>query len=198
MYKIYGSKESGSAARCWWTAAEVGVELERIPIDFTKQEHKSEAYLKLNPNGKIPTLLDGEFVVWESMAINQYLAEKHKQELLGMGPQERAAVAQWSYWSLAHLQKALEPLYMQKWQGNLPPEQVEVAQKESAKWLGILETHLNGREFMVGSAFTVADINASSVVASGAAYLDMTPYANVSRWMEAMTKREAYTRTFAA
>ncbi len=193
MYQIYGSKQSGSASRCYWAAAEAGIELQNVPLDFSKQEHKAEAYLKLNPNGKIPTLVDGDVVVWESMAIVSYIAEKHKPELFGENnPASHAHLSQWSYWSIAHLQKALEPLYMQKWVGPLSAEALEAAKADSSKWLAILDKHMAGRDFVVGLTFTIADINVGSVVMSGKDHLDLSAFPNVDRWIKALVERPAY------
>ncbi len=197
MYKIYGSKGSGSASRCYWTAAEAGIELENVPLDFQKAEHKSEAYLAMNPNGKVPTLVDGDVVVWESLAINNYIVEKNKPELFGENEAAaHAHLSQWSYWALAHLQKALEPLYMQKWTGAMPPEGVTAAQADSGKWLSILEKHMTGRDYIVGKTFTIADINVGSIVFTGKDYLDMTAYPNISRWLGVLAERPAYKQVY--
>jgi len=191
--KIYGSKNS-SAGRCWWAAAEAGVELEQIPLDFQKDEHKSEAYLKINPNGKIPTLVDGDVVIWESMAINNYIAEKFKPDLFG--PQDAAShahLSQWSYWSLAHLNRAMEPLYMQKYRGPLPAEEVPKHMAELDKWMKILDAHLEGKDYLVGNVFTIADINVASIVGSGRMFdLDLSPYANIKRWVGGLSQRPAF------
>lgn len=197
MLKIYGSKNS-SAARCWWAAAEAGVELEQIPLDFQKNEHKAEAYLKINPNGKIPTLVDGDVIIWESMAINNYILEKFKPDLFG--PQDAASHAhllQWSYWAIAHLNKAMEPLYMQKYSGPLPADEVPKRLEELAKWMNILDAHLAGKEYMVGNTFTIADINVCTAASSGRMFdYDYSPYANVSRWMKTLSERPAYKQVF--
>ncbi|MCE9586002.1 glutathione S-transferase family protein [Candidatus Uhrbacteria bacterium] len=196
MMKIYGTKQS-SASRCYWAAAEAGVELENVPLDFQKQEHKSEAFLKLNPNGKVPTLVDGDVVIWESMAINNYILEKHKPELFGeMDAGSHALLLQWSYWSLAHLQKAIEPLYMQKWIGPMSAEGVEAAKADSTKWLTILDKHLEGREYIVGKTFTIADINVGSVAFSGKDHIDYNAFPNVSRWLAALAQRPAYQQVY--
>jgi glutathione S-transferase len=196
MMKIYGSKNS-SAGRCWWAAAEAGVELEQVPLDFQKNENKAEAYLKINPNGKVPTLIDGDVVIWESMAINNYILEKAKPDLFGsMDAASHAHLLQWSYWSIAHLNKAMEPLYMQKWTGPLSEEALAKAQEDVAKWMKILDAHLAGKNFVVGETFTIADINVGSVVDSGEGVLDLALFANVSRWFAALQERPAYKQVY--
>jgi glutathione S-transferase len=199
MMKIYGGKMS-SAGRCWWAAAEAGVELEQIPLDFQKNEHKSAEYLAINPNGKVPTLVDGDIVIWESMAINNYILEKHKPDLFGpMDAGSHAQLLQWSYWSLAHLNKALEPLYMQKYRGPLPAEEVPKHMEELDKWMKILDAHLAGKDYMVGNVFTIADINVGSVASAGKAFnMDYAPYPNVQRWMATLAARPAFQSVYGA
>lgn len=199
MMKIYGSKMS-SAGRCWWAAAEAGIELEQVPLDFQKNEHKSEEYLKLNPNGKVPTLVDGDVVLWESMAINHYIAEKYKQDLFGpMDAASHAQLMQWSFWAINHLNHAFEPLYMQKFRGPLPAEEVPKHMGELAKWLKILDAALEGKDYLVSNVFTLADLNVASVVGTGRMFeLDLAPYANIARWMGTLSARPAFQKTFAA
>src|SRR5258706_15471246 len=118
MIQMYGSKGS-TAFRCYWFLEELGLPYETMPLDFAKGEHKSAEYLKLNPNGKLPTMVDDGFVVWESLAINYYLMEKQKAlQFVGTSLQENAQVNQWSMWSVIHLSQAFHPLVMQKYRGT--------------------------------------------------------------------------------
>ncbi|MCB0362836.1 MAG: glutathione S-transferase [Bdellovibrionales bacterium] len=112
MVAIYGSPRS-SSGRCFWCLEEIGIEYENKPINFREKQHKSPEYLKLNPNGKVPVLVDGDFVIWESLAINFYLAEAYKPQLLGSDIQHRGLVHQWSIWALADLQPPLIEAFIQ-------------------------------------------------------------------------------------
>jgi len=187
-----------SASRCYWAAAEAGIELEQVPIDFKLNEHKTEEYLKLNPNGKVPTLVDGDVVIWESMAINNYILEKHKPELFGaMDAGSHAHILQWSYWSIVHLNKAMEPLYMQKFVGALSPEALEKAMADVAKWLGILNAHLEGRQYVVGESFTLADINVGSVASmTKFMEMDLSAYPHIAGWLQRLSERPAFKQVF--
>ena len=80
MVEIYGSPRS-SASRCFIVLEELGIPYKAMPIDMSNREHRSDAYLLLNPNGKIPCVNDDGFVIWESLAINHYLVEKYKPAL---------------------------------------------------------------------------------------------------------------------
>ncbi len=197
MIKIYGGKNS-SAMRCIWLLEEVGAEYESQPLDFQKQEHKTPEYLKLNPNGKIPTMVDGDVVLWESLAINAYIAEKFKPELLGSTPVERGLVNQWSLWALMHMYGAFYPLVMKKWRSSPETEETKMAFDDLPKWLGILNAYLAGKDYMVGSIFTLADLNVCSVVNS-AAFIeyDLSAFPEVMRWQRMITEREALKKVLA-
>ena len=87
MLKFYtiqgGGRLTSCVGICLWLLEELKTQYQVINLDLDKFEHKSEEYLKLNPNGKVPTLVDNGFVIWESIAINNYLARKYKPEFLG-------------------------------------------------------------------------------------------------------------------
>ncbi len=91
--KLYGPR-SGSAVRCHWTLAEAGVTYEAIHVDMQSDERRREPFLSMNPSGQIPVLKVDDFVLAESLAINNYIAEKYKPELLGDSDEEKALVWQ--------------------------------------------------------------------------------------------------------
>lgn len=198
MIKIYGSKMS-SAARCIWLLEEVGAEYEIQPVDFQKGEHKAADYLKLNPNGKVPTLVDGSVVVWESLAINGYIAEKFQPELLGKTLEERALVNQWSLWALMHLYgDSLHALVMKKWRNTPETDESKQAFESLPKWLGILNSHLTGKDYVLGAAFTLADLNVASVVNSTDFIgYDLAAFPEVKRWMGKIAERPAVKKMMA-
>ncbi len=191
MISIYGSARS-SAARCVWLLEELGVPYEIKPLDFQKKEHKNPDYLKLNPNGKVPTMVDGDFVLWESLAINTYLAAKYRPALLGKNLEERGQIDQWSLWSIIHLYAAFYPLVMQKWQKTPDSEQTATAKAALPGWLAILDAHLLGRSAMVGTEFTLADLTVMSVVRS-AAFIEypLNDWPNLVAWMDMINQRPA-------
>lgn len=194
MLKIYGSAMS-SGKRCIWFMEELGLPYEVIRLNMAEREHKNEAYLKLNPNGKVPTLVDDGFVVWESSAINTYLAEKYAPEWLGIGAEEHGLVAQWTIWTHSELHEAMEPLILQKFLQTPETEMTKAAPEKMKQRFDILEHHLEGRQFMVAERFTLADLNvASSVDLTGFIGFDMTAYPNISRWLAAAQARPAFMR----
>lgn len=195
MIKIYGSPRS-SAGRCFVLLEELGVPYEVAPLDMRAREHKSPEFLKLNPNGKVPVLVDGDFVIWESIAINHYLCEKYRPSLLGNGPRVRGQVQQWSVWAMVDFQPPLIDMLIQL--VFVPEERrdmalVERSRKKVPGLMQILEKGIGNKTYAVGQELTVADFNLASVVNVAVALgmpLDSTP--NVKRWFAMMKSRPSF------
>jgi glutathione S-transferase len=195
MIQIYGSPRS-SAGRCYLLLEELGIPYETVPLDLSKKEHKSEAFLRLNPNGKVPCLVDGEFVLWESIAINHYLAEKYKPALLGTNPQEKGLVQQWNLWAMTEMQPPLVDILIQL---VFTPEDkrdvnaIAKAKERLQPMLANLDRALAGKTYLVGEKLTVADFNAASVVNIAAAFqLPMDHLANLLAWFKRMKDRPSF------
>ena len=94
MIKIYGPKAS-TAGRCLWAAEEMAIPYESVAVDMQAKEHKTPEFLAMNPNGKVPVMKDGDLVLWESFAINAYLARTYQPEFLGQDPAQEAQGSQW-------------------------------------------------------------------------------------------------------
>ncbi len=197
MIKIYGSPRT-SPGRCFWLLEELGLAYEAVPLDMKNKEQKSPWYLALNPNGKVPTLVDGDFVIWESCAINHYLAEKYRPEWLGRTIEERAQVEEWTFWAMLHVQRHVEAVMYQVWFQRGDAATAEKGKSDVVPFLTVLEAHLALKEFMMGDAFTVADVNVGSVVNLGLAVgIDFLPYPNIVRWMTMLKARPAMQRLLA-
>lgn len=187
MIKLYGSKMT-SAFRNHILLSEIGLDFEKAPLDMSKAEHKSADFLKLNPNGKVPCLIDGDFVLWESMAINSYLCAKYKPELLGESMEERALIEQWSYWAIVHVQPFLFRLLMSK---------DETVLKECRKTLPpmhqLLNDHLADKTYALGEKFTLADINLGSVImVNNLVKNDISAYTNITKWLKLLLERPCF------
>lgn len=195
MIKIYGSPRS-SAGRVYWMLEELGLSYEPVKINMREKEHKSTGFLKLNPNGKIPCLTDKDFVIWESLAINNYLADKYLPELLGSTPEIRGLIQQWNYWSMLDLQKPLIEIFIQK--VFVPEEKrdqslIEKAQKNCQPLLAILDSALGKAKYLVGDTFSVADLNMASVVSiTTAIQMDIVEFKNIRTWLAHLMERPAY------
>lgn len=197
MIKIYGSPHS-SAGRVYWMLEELGLSYERVPLNMSQKEHKAPEYLKLNPNGKVPCLVDGEYIIWESMAITQYLAAKYNSAstLLAKNAEETGHIAQWSYWAMLEMQKPAVDWLIQA--VFVPAERrdsalIEKSQKALVPLLGILNQFLENKKYLVSDRFTLADLHVASAVNIAANLgFDLAPYANVHSWLKACQDRPAW------
>ena len=139
--KLYYNPLSPNVRRVRLTAAVLGIELEEKLLDFSKGEHKTPDYLALNPNGAVPTLVDGDFVLSESRSIMQYLASKKPESgLLPRDEAARADVTRWQFWDAAHFSPQLGTLAFEK----LIKGMIGLGEPDSAK---ITEALSNFRRF---------------------------------------------------
>lgn len=195
MITLYGSPRS-SAGRCLWTLEEAGVPYTLKEVDMRNKEHKSPEFLKLNPNGKIPVLTDGEFKLFESMAINYYVAEAYKKELLGSDAKDKGHVMQWSFWASSELQDPIIQVFIQK--VFMPEDKrdnnlIEENMKKLPELFNVLNNALEGKKYLVGNQFSLADINTATVASIAMPIgIDLKPYPNVMSWLGAMSDRPAY------
>ena len=189
---IYGSPRSRTL-RVLWMAAELGLDYQHVSLAFDDPELKSPAFLALNPAGAIPTIVDDGLALSESLAINLYLAKRYGSagaEPLYPGTIEGEAQAwRWSLWA----QGQLEPWIMRDaLLADLRAAAAEHVAPMVTSALATLERALTGRAWLLGEAFTVADLNVAAVLSpSRAEHLDFTPYPNVRNWLAGCYARPA-------
>lgn len=197
MITIYGSPKS-SAGRCFWTLEELGVEYETKSIDFQKKVHQSAEFMKINPNGKIPVLTDGDYTIWESMAINMYLCDKYNPELMGEDAQTRGQTYQWSIWALGDLQTPLIDIFIQLVfvpEARRDLDKIAKCEEKLPALLNIIETELANKTYLAGSEFTLADLNTASVVhICKHIKFDVSSYKNITRWLNLIDNRAGFKR----
>ena len=147
--------------RALWGLRELGVEFELMPVNLLAGEHRRPEFLALNPAGKVPVLVDGDSVIPESAAIVLYLAEKYPDRgLMPTDLKERAQVYRWVMFAMTELE---QPLWrIAKHTFLLPedqrlPQDVALAGEDFAAMAGVLEGHMEGRQFIVGDRVTAAD-----------------------------------------
>ena len=143
---------------------EAGIKYDITSIDFAKKEQKAPEYLKLNPNGRIPTIIDrsnNNFVVFESGAILWYLAEKYNK-FLPKNSDDKSLTLQWLMFQMANIGPIMgQAMYFQRIAAKLGeqhPFAIKRYVKESRRLMEILNTHLKGRQYLVADEYTVADI----------------------------------------
>lgn len=147
--------------RARWTLQELGVDFEPIRINLIAGEHQRPEFLKINPAGKIPVLVDGDLVLTESVAIVLYLGEKYSAKgLLPADLGQRAQINRWLLFAATELEQPLwrisrhTALYPEE---QRLPEDVVIASREFKEMAAVLEKRMHGREFVAGDSVTVAD-----------------------------------------
>jgi glutathione S-transferase len=199
--KLYGFPPSPNTWKVRALAFHLGVPLDLEIVDLSKP--RTPAYLAVNPTGRTPTLIDGDFKLWESNAIMQYLADKTGSSLWPNDAQKRSDIVRWQCWQLAHWgAEACHPLTIQrvvKKQLNLgPPDQAVVAKATEAftKEAKMLDAHLARQKYLVGDALSLADFAvAAALLYAKQAELPLEPYTHLRSWLERVSALPCWRET---
>ena len=197
MLQLYGNTRS-RAMRCLWMLEEMGEPYELIEKSTRTDELQSADYVRLNPNARIPTLVDGDFVLWESMAINLYLTQRYAGPMHCAHPHVLGLSAQWSFWAMLEMEALLLDLLNHR--AVLPefardPSYAERDELLLGKPLAVLNNTLTGRDHLAGGEFSVTDLNVASILVWGKmGRLNLSPHPNVARWLDSCLTRPAYSR----
>jgi glutathione S-transferase len=169
-------------------------------------EGRTPAYLAINPLGKVPTLVDGDLVLWESNAILQYLAEAHADgRLWSRDPRRRADIARWLFWEASHWQPALSQV-LAGFVGPLVVPALAGTQPLPADWsdaalggqLDLLEAHLSSRALLAGGELTLADFSvAAMLMYARPAGFPFERYPEIAAWYGRIEATEAWRATAA-
>ena len=198
--KLYMNALSPNVRRVRLTAAVLGLQLEEIKVDLAKGEQRSPEYLALNPNGAIPVLVDGDFVLTESRAIMQYLASKKPEA--GLVPRDEAAradVTRWQFWDAAHFSPQLGTITFEKivkpriGMGEPDTRRIDEALANFRRFAAVLNKRLDGRAYVVGTSLTVADLTlASSLMYEKQVDLPLSEFPSVAAWLSRITELDAW------
>jgi glutathione S-transferase len=193
--KIYGVPRS-RAFRALWLAKELGLNYENVPVDFASGETRREPYLAINPNGHVPAIDDDGFILWESMAINLYLAKKHALgTLYPAALEDEARVWQWSLWGITEIERNVLTAMFNR--AILPEdkrdaEAADQAEKELQHPLGVLDGAVTKTPYLIGGDFTVADLNVASILSwARPARIDFGPFPKAADWLGRCALRPA-------
>ena len=196
MLKLYGITQS-RAFRPLWLMHELDLEYEHVRLDYRGDQLNDPVYLAINPNARIPALVDGDLVLWESMAINLYLANKYGADS-GLWPariEHQALTQQWSFWVMSEVETPLLSVLMH---GRVLPIEKRDPEKVSRNLgvlkapFSVLEQALAGRAYLLGEDFTVADLNVASVLVwCKPARLELDDYPHLKAWLERCLARPA-------
>jgi glutathione S-transferase len=197
--KLYNGNFSPNAMRVRAVAAELEIDLEVVEVDIRGGENRSDWFLAINPNGKVPVLVDGEFVLWESRAINGYLASlKPERGLYPDDPKRRAIVEQWQNWQAIHLGPAMQRVAFERvlkakfGGGEAYEAAIESQLRDIDQFLPILDANLADKEWVAGD-LSIADFAMASTFMyrePARISLDRTP--NVAAWIERLESRPSW------
>jgi glutathione S-transferase len=164
--QLYGRRSSINVQKVIWCFAELGLaearDYQRIDAGLEFGVVDTPSYRALNPNGLVPTLVDGDLVIWESNTILRYLAARqHDAALLPTQPGERAEVERWMDWQLGTLWATLRVAFLGLTRtppAQRNPQTIDASLGETARLLRLLDARLDGRPFVAAGRFTLADI----------------------------------------
>lgn len=194
MIRLLGRSTSGNVQKVLFVLEEIGVKYTRE--DYGRQFNNTQTpeYKKLNPNSKVPTLIDGETVIWESHTILRYLAALHKPELTGSTPAEKTYVERWMDWLLASLNTPYVAVF--KDSKNEPEKRAADFAAQCADLIAqlkILEGHIAGKSFFALDRLTLADIALASIVKRCLEFpIEKPEFPELTRWIKSMEARPAF------
>jgi glutathione S-transferase len=197
MLRIWGRKNSANVQKVMWGIGELALAHERIDIAGAFGKNREPAYLALNPNGLVPTLEDGDLLVWEANTILRYLAGLHgKGTLEPADPKARARASQWMDWQLSVLGPAIHETFWGL--VRTPPEKrnlpaIEASKAKTTAAIKILDAQLAKTAYVAGDAFSMGDI---PVGIFGYRFHELVPerpaLVNFERWCAAISARPAF------
>jgi glutathione S-transferase len=188
--KVYGSPMS-RASRVMWCANELGVPFEHIDVPW--DQLKSSEFLAVNPNGKVPGFEDGDLKLFESLAINLYVAKKYGTgELYPTTIEDEARAFQWTLWAAAEVEPLVLPSVLVKFGISKDVEGAKAGAERAKAPLKVLDAYLTDHEWLSGSKFGIADLNAASVVGMARfGDLDLSYAPHVNAWLDRCLSRPA-------
>jgi glutathione S-transferase len=195
--KIWGRTDSSNVQKVLWCCSELGIEFERLDWGGKFGGNKDKDYLALNPNGLVPTMKDGDFVLWESNSIMRYLnAQYGNGRLLPSSPQGMANANRWMDWQLSTLNPAIVPLFwnlIRTPADKRDPKTIQNAlEKTTAAWQ-MVENQLLQGPFVAGDQLSLGDIPVGVW-----AYrwfnlpIERPKLPNLENWYERLKQREPY------
>ena len=194
MIKVLGRQTSGNVQKVLFMLEEMGAGYDRQDYGRQFENTQTAEYKALNPTSKVPTLLDGDTVIWESNTILRYLAASGGEKLHGATPAEKTEVERWMDFLLA----AVNPGYMAAFKGaKLSPEEQTPEYKEQIKdlvaQLKIVDGHLKGKDFLALGKFTIADIACAPILKRCIDFkIERPPLPDLERWVAAIAARPAF------
>jgi glutathione S-transferase len=199
IMKIYAIRASHNCRRVLATADYLEVVHEVIEVNPATGDLKKPEYLALNPNGKVPTLVDGDVTLWESNAIMQYIAGKKPSDFFPTANAARANITRWQFWEANHLSKGtggltyenvFKPFVLKQ---KTDPAAVETATQAFHQFAPVLNGALEGPSFIAGDLLTLADFSVGANFTYAApAQMPLDRYPHIQKWLGRLDAVEAW------
>ena len=194
MLRLLGRQTSGNVQKVIFMLEELGLPYAREDYGRQFGNTQTDAYRKLNPNAKVPTLLDGDVVIWESHTILRYLAATHGPQLTGASPADRTLIERWMDWLLGALNGPFLAVFREA--GKPPAERHPDFGAQAADLvaqLKIVNEHLASRQWFALDRLTIADIALAPITKRCLAFpIEKPALENLSRWQRAVDARPAF------
>ncbi|HTM06841.1 MAG TPA: glutathione S-transferase family protein [Verrucomicrobiae bacterium] len=198
--KLYYHPNSPNSTDVLATAYQLGIALDLELVELTKGAQKNPAYLKINPNGRVPAVVDGDFIIWESNAIMQYIASKKPgNPLWPQDDKTRADICRWQFWQASQWNRGAGMLVwenlIKKFLNLGAPDPLKI--KEGTELFhasaAVLDAHLKDREYLVGRTVTLADFSvAAMLVYAGPGGYPLENYNNIRVWYGRVAALDAW------
>ncbi|HEY8089937.1 MAG TPA: glutathione S-transferase family protein [Polyangiaceae bacterium] len=198
--KLYSIHNSNNCRRVNATIQHLGLDVE--VVEQTMGDLKKPEYLALNPNGKVPTLVDGDVRLWESRSIMQYLAARKDSPLWPKDDARRADIARWQFWEAAHLSRgtgayAFENLFKKIFMKQEPdPAALAAGDKEWRTFAPVLDAQLATRKWILGNDLTLADFSVGACFSyAEPSGLPLNDYGHIKAWLARLAEIPAWKNT---
>jgi glutathione S-transferase len=200
--KLYGFPGSPNTWKVRAFAHHIGVPIDLQLVDLTKGEQRQPGFLAINPTGRTPALVDGDFKLWESTAILQYIGDKKPGPYWPADAKTRADIMRWQSWQLQHWARACEPLLFERVVKSFfnlgAPDAKAVAAAEHAfhTEAKVLNAHLGKHSQLAADCLTLADFSVGAYLFHyEAAQMPLAEYGNIKRWFGALAALPCWTAT---
>lgn len=194
--KLYDHPLSGNCYKARLLLSHLGVDYEKVRVELFEGEHKTESFTSINPNQKIPVLIDGDYTIWESNAVAIYIAKKYSPNIYFSDiPEEFGRIIQWSIFGKTSIDPYLAvSRYYLKFlgEGNFDQTQLESLQEQGNSSLRIMDSHLSENDFLAGN-YSVADMCCYPyILLANEGGIDISVFTNVENWCRRIESQPGY------
>ena len=201
---IWGRANSVNVQKVLWCLFELDLPYERIDAGMAFGKNTEAEYLAMNPNGRVPTLVEGDFVLWESNSVMRYLSMAHRPgtPIYPQAPQQRAGVDRWLDWTLSTVQPVDRPVFWAMVRTPAAQRDMVAIQKdvdaEAVVWK-IADERLSGHRYFEGDQFTLADIAVGAFARRwfGVDGVSKPKFSHLGRWFAEISARPGFQKFIA-